>query len=244
MATHSGQIKCSRGGAISRNNILLCDKGIGGVLTLAEWQLEHTIEHSREKEFIKSMIEDAQIDTANINRVLKQNRKLLLYIDTLTKVCYNYEPAEKNDFNIYRLYREVASVTEAIKPTERTLTQLKNSGGMRLIRKKVVADILILYDGFGKDVVTQRAILDGLTMDNISSSYELFNFKFYNPGSYQGISQNPVLLTHNKEKIIQFANRIVTYGAGTFVFCQQLEKMNKEAVKLIEALRKEYHLTE
>lgn len=70
---------------------------------LAEWQLEHVIENSREKEFINSMIEDAQIDTANINKVVKENKIRLLYIDSLISVCFNYENQKPNDYEIYTL---------------------------------------------------------------------------------------------------------------------------------------------
>ena len=98
---------------------------------LAEWQLEHVIENSREKEFINSMIEDAQIDTANINKVVKENKIRLLYIDSLISVCFNYENQKPNDYEIYRLFRKAITTSSVVKPTERTLIQLTNSGGMR-----------------------------------------------------------------------------------------------------------------
>ena len=44
---------------------------------LAEYQLEHVIENSREKQFIRSYIEDLKTDTAAINRnlVYQKSRK-------------------------------------------------------------------------------------------------------------------------------------------------------------------------
>ena len=211
---------------------------------LAEWQLEHVIEHSREKEFISSMIEDAQIDSANINVVLKQTKKQLLCMDSLTTACYNYEFGKTNDYDIYCYYREILSTAETLKPTERTLVQLKNSGGMRLIRKKIAADIIINYDGLGKDAVAQNVVIAQIFQNSLNISYELFNMNFYRQNNYIGVSKTALLLNHDKEKLVQFANRMTTIGAGTLVFYYQLEKMNKEAVKLINVLRKEYHLTD
>lgn len=211
---------------------------------LAEWQLEHVIEHSREKEFIGSMIEDAQIDTANINKVVKENKMHLLYIDSLMAVCFNYENQKTNDYKIYTYYRRALSTTNAVKPTERTLLQLKNSGGMRLIKNKAAADIIIFYDEVEKDVKSQRENVDKLTYDYIAASYELFNFKYLNPGSYVGISPEAKLLSHDNLKLTQFGNRLAAYGGTYSKYNFELEKMKENAVKLINTLRNEYHLTE
>lgn len=211
---------------------------------LAEWQLEHVIENSREKEFITSMIEDAQIDTANINEVLKENRIRLLYIDSLISVCFNYENQKTNDYEIYKLFRKAITTPSFVKPTERTLIQLKNSGGMRLIRNKASADMIIFYDEVEEEVKSQQENVDKLVYDYIAASYELFNFKYLNPGTYVGVSPDAKLLSHDNIKLTQFGNRLVNYG-GTFTSCNsKLEKMKENAVKLITILRKEYHLSD
>ncbi|MDO9000197.1 MAG: hypothetical protein Q7W45_10560 [Bacteroidota bacterium] len=137
---------------------------------LAEWQLEHVIENNREKEFINSMIEDAQIDTANINKVVKENKIRLLYIDSLISVCFNYENQKTNDYEIYKLFRKAIRTASVVKPTERTLIQLKNSGGMRLIRNKASADIIIFYDEVEEEVKFQQENVDKLAYDYIAAS--------------------------------------------------------------------------
>ena len=208
---------------------------------LAEWQLEHVIEHSREKEFINSMIEDAQIDTANINKVSKENKRKLLYVDSLATACYNYNADKSNDYEIYRLYRVMLSADNIVKPTERTLLQLKNSGGMRLIRNETSANSIIFYDGIEKDVLAQEEAVDKIIYDFLNASYELFNFKFYNTSTYQGISDKAILLSHDNVKLIQFANKISSYGAILSQYNFRLKAMNENAVKLIGTLIKEYH---
>ena len=52
---------------------------------LAEYQLEHVIENSREKQFIKSYIEDLKTDTASINRNLVYQRKRKEQLDSMMK---------------------------------------------------------------------------------------------------------------------------------------------------------------
>jgi hypothetical protein len=210
--------------------------------SLAEYKLEHVIEHKREKEFIESMIEDAQIDTANIRKVVNQKRTQALYTDSLITLLYGYEPGKVSDYEIYRYYRYMISETDWVKPTERTLMQLKNSGGMRLIRNKTAADLIISYDGFGKNVTAQQEFLDKVFLELWKPACDLFNFKYYNPGSYQGISDSATLLSHDKTKFIQFANMLTANGGGLAIYGQELEKMRKQAIHLITVLRKEYHL--
>ncbi len=211
---------------------------------LAEWQLEHVIEHSREKEFINSMVEDAQIDTANINKIVKENKKQLLFIDSLVSACFGYENKKTNEYAMYKFYRRALTSTNFLKPTERTLLQLKNAGGMRLIRNKAAADIIIFYDGVEKDVTSHEIKVDKLAYDFITASYELFNFKYLNPGTYVGVSPEAKLLSHDNLKLTQFANRLSAY-AGTFAkYDLKLQKMKENAVTLINTLRKEYHLAE
>lgn len=211
---------------------------------MAEWRLEHVIEHSREKEFIKSMIEDAQIDISNIERVSKNNERNLLYVDSLATACYNYEIGISNDYEIYRLYRHLLSSVEALKPTERTLLQLNNSGGMRLIRNKPSADMIIFYDGFEKDIKGQQEVAYKLKYEFANASFDLFNFKYFNLGKSLSVSQNAQLLNHDKIKLTQFANRIAIYGGVLTKYNLDLKEMKENAVKLINTLQKEYHLTE
>lgn len=211
---------------------------------LAEYKLEHTIEHNREKTFVKSMVEDAQLDTARIRKVLKQKEMQKLYADTLIAALYNYEPGKISDYDIYRYYRQLISATAWVKPTERTLLQLKNSGGMRLIRKKNAADIIIAYDGVGKEVVARQEYIEEIFLETWKPACEIFNFKYYNPGTYQGISDSAVLMIHDKTRFVQFANMLTAYGGSTSIYCMDLEKMREQAVKMISVLRKEYHLKE
>jgi hypothetical protein len=211
---------------------------------LAEWQLEHVIEHSREKEFIKSMIEDAQIDISNIKRVSEANKKTLLYADSLAAACFNYKIGKSDDYEIYRLYRHLLSATEALKPTERTLLQLNNSGAMRLIRNKPSADMIIFYDGVEKDVKDQQEVVNKLKYEFANASFEFFNFNYFNLISSVDVSHDAELLNHDKIKLTQFANRIAIYGGVLTKYNFDLEEMNKNAVKLINTLQKEYHLTD
>jgi hypothetical protein len=207
---------------------------------LAEYQLEHTIEHNREKEFILSMIEDAQKDTASIHASFSLNKLRMFNMDSLAQLCFNYDVTKNYDPAIYKFYREALTHPDIVSPSERTLSQLKNSGGMRLIRNKSAADKIIIYDGAGKKLKDQQVFYDMFQNEVGRHAFELFNFKYYAPDKYKAAS--PKLLNNDKAKLIVFGNLVSVYRGVLTYYNYCLQEMDKDAVTLINTLRKEYHV--
>jgi len=112
---------------------------------LAENQREHIVEHRREKDFMRSMVADLKKDTAaiiaGIIRLESQQKNsdsaILLYV-----VQKNPIPSQ---------VAEIGRISDGglrstiVLFTDRTSSQLKNSGGMRLIRDKSVSDSITEY---------------------------------------------------------------------------------------------------
>ncbi len=209
---------------------------------LAEYQLEHTIEHNREKEFIISMIEDAQTDTANIHRSLALNKQRIHYMDSLAQLCFNYEVSKNYDPDIYRFYRKAIKHPDLVSPTERTLSQLKNAGGMRLIRRKNAVDKIIIYDDAGKKLKKQEEFYEMYQSEVGRQAFELLNFSYYNPGQYSGIAASPKLLNNDKNKLIVLGNLVTVYDGILIYYNMRLQAMDKDAIALINTLKKEYEI--
>ena len=112
---------------------------------LAEYQLEQTIERHREKEYIQSMVEDLQKDTAQVARL---SNALLNKQKQIDSIFMYYENLHKG-FNPV-LYRNLEAINgfSIFIYTDRTILQLKNSGGMRLIKNKKASDGIMNYDAF------------------------------------------------------------------------------------------------
>ena len=110
-----------------------------------ENQREHYIEIKREKQYIKSFYEDLTADEndlqLNVNFLLSQMHKA----DTLETLMMNIhigEPANR----IYMYLREMTrSSPGRLYPNDRTIVQLRNAGGMRLIQNKSVSDSMVGY---------------------------------------------------------------------------------------------------
>jgi hypothetical protein len=111
---------------------------------LAEYQLEHQIEKDREKQYMISLLEDLHIDTTTLQDQYQLGEQQKMIVDTLLETI-NDHPITPDI--IKRIYLLSANSTRVVNVgfENRTSSQLKNSGGMRLIRKKKVSDSLLSY---------------------------------------------------------------------------------------------------
>ena len=77
---------------------------------LAELQLEHKVEKSREKQYMKSMVEDLKADTAMlINNIIQRQEKIMM-IDSLAKLLTS-SSVNKRGNDIYYYGRSISPPT-------------------------------------------------------------------------------------------------------------------------------------
>ena len=110
-----------------------------------ENQREHFIEQKREKQYIQSFYEDLTADEndfqSNINYLRQQAREG----DSLEKLLLHV--TAKQPANLIYMYLRGFTRSSAglIFPNDRTIVQLRNAGGMRLIKNKNVSDSMMSY---------------------------------------------------------------------------------------------------
>ena len=216
---------------------------------LAEYQLEHVIEHQREKVYIRSMIEDLKKDTANFTTVIDnfQNNESRLEI-----VLRGFEEG-RNKFSeswakefVYTSKMGFADFFY----TDRTLQQLKNSGGLRLIRNSEASSGIIEYDAAIKDLNGELLVLSESqrqymeTVDRVWSLRKMF--------ADQGVikwQRNPVLpvsknywTTNDPSDFEYLFNRASHYYYTYTRLRPQLMEGKVKAASLIELLNTIYHI--
>ena len=120
---------------------------------LAENQREHYIEHQREKQFMNSMLEDLKSDTSLLANCVRYWDDINNSIDSVSDAIQF--PLGKTDFA--KTYRHLSNALNyyGFRYNDRTIAQLKNSGGFRLIRQREVAGKIILYDQFNQSAMTE-----------------------------------------------------------------------------------------
>jgi len=113
---------------------------------LAENFREHGVDRAREKEYMRSMIEDLEQDTTNCHNVINRNAVIIQGLDTLISYL-SASSHDKNNINlIYAYCIKYRYYNPEVQFSERTMSQLKNNGGLRLVKQKDVSDELSVYD--------------------------------------------------------------------------------------------------
>ena len=205
---------------------------------LAEYQLEHVFEHSREKEYMRSMIEDLAQDTTEINkanhRILETHKNLDLLLDLLELPISK----DKNDSKkLYELhYYNIGA--EAALFSQRTISQLKNAGGLRLIRHKNVADSITLYDTKLQNLAAIVKSYDEATTDMVKEGYMIFDNRYIRHDFKNG----PIsLLTNDAPTIRHYANCVSMVQVVDKYYSVYLLQQKNLAIDLIVLIQKEYH---
>ena len=112
---------------------------------LAENLREHQIEKNKEKQFMQSMLKDLEKDTTSINRAIAGNTSLLKGIDTLLTIMSTPGTDKLHQKNLFLYSVKYTYWFFMVEFSELTLSQLKNSGGYRLIRKDDVTKGIVEY---------------------------------------------------------------------------------------------------
>jgi hypothetical protein len=205
---------------------------------LAEYQLEHVIEHRREKEYMRSMVEDLQQDTTEINRAVSVISGYGNYSDSLLSLLESFDKNDRNQLKkIYTLHYSIAAELASL--SQRTIAQLKNSGGMRLIRKKNVADSITLYDTKTQYLSAIFKSYDEISSETLKSGTAIFDNKYIRHGFKTGPLS---LLSYEAPVIRKYANYLYTFQAVGSYYINYLGQQKALAIKLAELIKKEYHL--
>jgi len=215
---------------------------------LAEYKLEHIIEHNREKEYIRSMIEDAAADTVNLNHNIMRNQRRAIGLDSLVNLCYAFDSSPQSIRQVYKLWSRYSYRPDVAILTERTISQLKNAGGMRLIKNKAVADSISMYDQWRDKLEEQHEWYNNAVNYTTEFASEVLIFKYYqrNPATNKRneVDSFPVLELLKQDKITMnmLGNRIERLKGIIMYYKTLLEETDARAIRLIETMKKEYHL--
>jgi hypothetical protein len=141
---------------------------------LAENLRERIVEHKIEKEYIQSLIEDLKSDTLQSNEILIFLDSRIAGVDSVITALSSPGIIE-NSNNAYRLWSKNIGFPDFIS-NDRTIQQLKNSGGLRLIRNKAVSDRIMKYDQVIRDLNGLTAVMSGILGDqHIYSQLDFIN---------------------------------------------------------------------
>jgi len=212
---------------------------------LAEYQLEHKIERDREKQFIQSYIEDLKIDIVGINTNLLFQKSRQSQLDSLIYLL-GEQKIKGYENELYYLGRILVRTTR-FQSNDRTITQLKNSGSLRLIRNENAADSIISYQKLVDYIIQNQddERIERRAVDPILA--RMFNpFVFIKMlDEYNNVNKptdNPPLRSYNASVQQDLAYYINQLKGSNIIIKTRLELLNEKAKNIIAFLKKEYHL--
>lgn len=218
---------------------------------LAEYQLEQTIERHREKEYIQSFIQDLKQDTAQMRIRINHIRACDKGLDSLLELARVDDlSSTRNTKWFYYYYFRYGPIINRLNSNDGTMQQLKNAGGLRLIRNVRVVDSIMYYDNFNKGMERQAEAHQRHVRDGIDAGDYIFNWALP-PMTGESLPATVFLsndslpaLKPDKERLNLFLNKIAKQKATALFYKQQLEGQFQYAARLIPYLRKQYNLND
>lgn len=210
---------------------------------LAEYFLEYRIERHREHEFVESMVRDLKEDTAQIRKLYDQNILQSKQLDTL--FGFLIEPTLPTDSlrKVYRLYLYSALNYRNVVFADRTISQLKNSGGLRLIRNQQVSDSIMNYDAGVKGCDQQFDVVKESWKTQSDLSYNLFDLGYYfKLVNKQGGDSTFRLMDAAIDTRKHYANHLIIFSGTVQNYAQNIQRQKEMGSRLIAFLKKEYDL--
>jgi hypothetical protein len=212
---------------------------------LVENLREHYVEHKREKEFIKSFVEDLKQDTAAITFNTQLRNSKILIIDSLIKLLNSSNPNQDGSSAYY--YGRRVTRSTLFQSSDRTIKQLKNSGGLRLIRNQNASNTIMNYDRaidyinyLQLDRETQELtwiypllakLFDGQVLEAMIHGLEI-----------NRPSGSPELRTTDKNVISDLTYFLHQYKSTSIVVIARLQALKQSASQAISLIKKEYKL--
>ena len=217
---------------------------------LAEIQVEHYIEHQREEKYIYTLLEDLQRDLDDFDKDLPGWQRVIKMVDTLRAELE--KPSQLMNYAlIYKLSNNL-SYNNTFFYHDRTISQLKNGGNFRLIRKKNIADTLIEYDAsiiYGlKDV--EQFYTNNLFPQLRSLRSQFLSSKFYhllkNDTAFAAaINREPevILFKPGEEKaLFQYYNTLYEVRQNTMLRIKVIKRQQRQAVSMISMMKRDYSI--
>jgi hypothetical protein len=110
---------------------------------LAENFREGQVEHHREKQYMYSMLQDLKADIKEIDSNLLLGQQVAVALDSVIYILNEEDPVK----NVKKLYEKFPIAGRIVQAdfTDRTSSQLKSSGSLRLVRNADLSDSISSY---------------------------------------------------------------------------------------------------
>jgi len=210
---------------------------------LAEYNLEHVIEHQKGTQYLHSLQEDIQVDTAKLSIIITEFEQKRSGLDSLLRAIQGVSDLY-NSNGLYNYVKYTTDYPDFIY-TDRTMQQLKNAGGLRMIDDKETTNRIVMYDAsIRRLLLTEQLELNPNQQSVKPLTISIFDFSripdFENKFLSGRFDNNIPLLTNDKKLLKQYYNEIWIMKRKVGQHARNLAEAKIAAVQLLRFLKENY----
>jgi len=217
---------------------------------LAELQLEHYIEHQREKKYVFRIYNDLKKDTTFYKSHANYQMRVFQLLDSA--VTFLDKGTYKNSPDLFYNMLLRARSTKYLEYYSIAFDQMKTSGNLRLIQKENILDSLLDY----YYVIEKRALVaDSRYLETVTEINKALS-RFWDAGNFSQTDSN----IQFKNATLLFKTKNATFPDVPFIYKLELKnvlfqrklqlvslrnftlRLDIQATSLIKLIEEEYHL--
>jgi hypothetical protein len=215
---------------------------------LAENQREHMVEHQREKQYMASLLSDLSADTAALSNGIPLKWRRIGAIDSVFLFFKEHPDAKTISGQLFRTIRRTNFDARFIRNVI-TINQLKNAGGMRLVRNKQIADSISSYDQrcevtiLYNDFYVENSVVGNRQFEKLFNAADLLPLYIANKnGAIIANIPDSVIIRINKTELNEQLNFMMLEKAYARQEIERYKELQGRAERLMDLIKKKYHL--
>lgn len=211
---------------------------------------EHISDNRKGEEYIQSFTEDLEADTTRMNDIIRFDEEKIVALSSMFQ-CYDTVIRNLKATSCMGVLVKYSKVNRPFQLNDRTIIQLGNGAGYRLLKKQD-ADSILAYERQYKDFHDFEITVYQEAQNNVRNTLnDLADFKVLAPlqsisylsGSDIGSSslESPLLFSNDKTLLNKWFNQLQLYLRVTRAQNLQLNQLRSKAANLIAFYKNKYH---
>jgi len=216
---------------------------------IAENVRERIADHEREKQYMESLVKDLASDSVSLKAGFPLKDERLKSIDSVFAFFEDHPGAKTISVDVYRQMRRAQWDRVYVRNTG-TINQLRNAGGLRLIRKQNVRDSLAAYDWFWDRLAYYHDIYfvnqrneEGLMEKMLNAADLVHGYRLNQKFLFQnGVISSSAAIRIEPAYINEYINMLYWQKVMTLQDEERYKNQANRAVQLCRMIKKEYGL--
>jgi hypothetical protein len=216
---------------------------------LAENIREHQVEKDKARQYTLSFYEDLKNDTTRMNNLIQYDKEKIAALKTMYS-CYDTVSKNLKATACMGVLTNHSRSNKGFVLTDRTLRQLANAGGYRMLSKED-ADSIIAYENLYKSYLDFQTTVFQASQDNVRNTLnQLADFRIIAP--HQLTTANfaadtastdlagPLLFTEDRVLLNKWFNELAMYLRTTNGQHNIILQLKNKAIALIEYYKEKH----